>query len=625
MEPEKDKEIKNEGNGLLKIGTVLGNRYQIQEVIGIGGMGAVYRARDMHFPNIERFLAIKEMINQAPDPEQRKMAIENFEREAHILATLTHPAIPKIFDFFTDEKSAYLVLEYIAGKDLELMLDENEGILPVNRVIDWAIEICDVLNYLHNHKPEPVIFRDIKPSNIMINQFGHVVLVDFGIAKLFKTGQKGTMIGTEGYSPPEQYRGEATHLADIYALGASLHHLLTGKDPRVETPFTFADRPVGKVNPSVSKELEEIINKALQYNPQNRFQTALEMKNALLKTNKKKTTGATEPYFPPQQEDEIDLSERSIWKFECLDEIRGSVYYHSGMLFFGSYDGVLHAVNAENGDLLWDFNTGSGIVSQPLVYEDVVFIGSEDQSMYGVAIQTGRRVWSFQTEGPIRCSPIVADKKLFFGSDDNYLYAINLASGKLDWKIDTGAEIRSTPCLLDNGILVGNESGEVICFDFKGNIRWQFRAKKAVTSSPLLDQGVAYFASLDSMVYALDSRSGWAIWRFRMGKGSVSSPAKENNRLFIGSADNYIYCIDTGNSKEIWKFKTDHQVSSSPVFYQDQVFSGSIDGNIYCLDAKSGKLKWKYPTNGAITGTPFINDNVLYLGSWDHNLYAINV
>ena len=261
---------------------MLAERYLIQEVIGIGGMGSVYRARDLHFPNVVKLVAVKEMINLAPDPVMRKTIIHNFEREANILATLTHPSIPRIYDYFSREDRSYLVLEFINGKNLEAVLEETEGFLPEEQVVAWGIELCDVLDFLHNHKPTPIIFRDMKPSNVMLNRHGHIMLVDFGIAKQFQSGQKGTMIGTEGYSPPEQYRGEATPLADIYALGATLHHLLTKRDPRLEPPFSFAERPVRKINPSVSAEVEAVINRALEYEPEKRFPTAAEMKEALI-------------------------------------------------------------------------------------------------------------------------------------------------------------------------------------------------------------------------------------------------------------------------------------------------------------------------------------------------------
>src|SRR6185436_20382882 len=166
---------------------------------------------------------------------------------------------------------------------------ETGGTLNEDLVAEWAIQLCDVLSYLHNHQPEPIVFRDMKPSNVMLDNHSHIRLIDFGIARGFTAGQKGTMIGTEGYSPPEQYRGEAGPPGDIYALGATLHHLLTKQDPRLEPPFSFSERPIRKTNPGVSVELEAIISTALNYNPSERFPSAQAMKEALVYMRRVKT------------------------------------------------------------------------------------------------------------------------------------------------------------------------------------------------------------------------------------------------------------------------------------------------------------------------------------------------
>lgn len=136
----------------LTPGVILEERYAIQDVIGVGGMGSVYRARDLHFPNVIKLVAVKEMINSAPDPMVRQTIVQNFEREAHILVALSHPAIPKIYDFFTLDQRSYLVLEYINGRDLEAVLSATQQFIPEDQVISWAIELCDVLDFLHNHQ-----------------------------------------------------------------------------------------------------------------------------------------------------------------------------------------------------------------------------------------------------------------------------------------------------------------------------------------------------------------------------------------------------------------------------------------------------------------------------------------
>ena len=189
--------------GQLEPGITLQERYLILALQGAGGMSSVYRARDLHFPNVTKAVAVKEMINLATDPTMHEMIVRNFEREADLLATLSHPAIPRIYDYFTHQSSSYLVMEFIEGKDLEALLRETDGYTAEDQVVTWAIELCDVLYYLHNHKPQPVIFRDVKPSNIMVDSHGSIRLIDFGIARVFQPGQKGTMIGTDGYAPPE--------------------------------------------------------------------------------------------------------------------------------------------------------------------------------------------------------------------------------------------------------------------------------------------------------------------------------------------------------------------------------------------------------------------------------------
>lgn len=587
----------------------------------MGGMGAVYRARDLHFPNVVKVVAVKEMINQARDPLVRSTIVRNFEREANLLATLDHPAIPRIYDYFTHNERSYLILEFVNGKDLEAILSETDEFIPQEKVVHWAVELCDVLHYLHNHKPEPIIFRDMKPSNVMINHHNHVILIDFGIAKPFQAGQRGTMIGTEGYSPPEQYRGEANLIADLYALGATLHHLLTKKDPRLEAPFSFGERPIREANPSVSPELEEAIYKSLQYAPQDRYQSALEMKDALLGVIKK--TGMLPPLpVVSQVPSESEQAIKPIWEFACEDEIRGSPAYSNGVIYVGSYDNNLYALKAGNGEFMWKYPTDGGIVSKPVIYEGNIYFGSEDRRLHVINTR-GQINWTYFTNGPVRSSPFIAEGHVFIGSDDGSLHAVNTISGRRAWQIDAGAPVRSTPNVEHEYVYFGTEDGELYCVDFGSKIRWRFKAKRAVTSSPILQKGVVYFASMDSTLYAIDAKTGWVIWRFRLGKASISTPCLAEDFIFIGAADGKITCVDIRSAKEVWSFPTEHQVTGSPIIYNDSLYCGSVDGNIYCLEYRTGRLRWKYHTEGPITSTPIALDGIIFVGSSDHRLYAL--
>lgn len=582
-------------------------------------MGSVYRARDLHFPNVVKLVAVKEMVNMAPDPLIRQTIVQNFEREANLLATLSHPSIPRIYDYFTEDDRSYLVLEFIHGKDLEAIIGDANGFLPEDQVLGWAIELCDVLAFLHGHKPDPIIFRDMKPSNVMVNHNGDVILVDFGIAKTFQTGIKGTMIGTEGYSPPEQYRGEATPLADIYSLGATLHHALTRRDPRLEPPFSFAERPIRRINQNVSPELEAVVNTALQYNPSDRFPGAVEMKEALMSVARK--TGALTKITAalPAQSNTI----KPLWVFKCEDEIRSTPTLYKDTLLVGCYDNNLYALTAADGQFQWKYATDGGIVSRPAVYEGNVFFGSEDQRMHVVSLRSGKVVWTYYTEGKIRSSPRIAEGHAFIGSDDHNLHAVNLNTGRASWKFEAAEAIRSTPYVANELVYAGSESGDFYAVDFRGEPKWRFQAKRANTSSPIALGQAVYFASLDSTLYALDAKNGWPLWRFRLGKGTISSPTLADDFIFIGAADGFIYCIDIRTSKEVWRYRTENQVSSSPVVYKDSLYCGSVDGSVYCLEYRSGRLRWKFESKGPITGSPLVFDDIVYIGSLDHNVYAL--
>ena len=179
-----------------------------------------------------------------------------------MLAQLSNEHIPRVFDRFSEQNHHYLVMEYIDGITLEEKLKTAGGKLAERDVIDMALQVLDTLEYLHNLEP-PVIYRDLKPSNVMLTPQGQVKLIDFGIARFFQPLSNATMIGTQGYAPPEQYRGKVEFRSDLYALGATMHHALSGRDPALEPPFSFP--PLHSLCPDVTPALCELVDQALKY------------------------------------------------------------------------------------------------------------------------------------------------------------------------------------------------------------------------------------------------------------------------------------------------------------------------------------------------------------------------
>ena len=284
--------------GTLPEQTLLNGRYQLETRIGQGGMGAVYKAIDTRFNN--RALAIKEMSRAGLSPSSIQEAEAAFERESHLLADLLHPNLPRIYDHFTEAERSYLVMDFIEGQTIEDYLEQaNGGPLPLEQVLNWGEQICDVLSYLHNHQP-PIVFRDLKPSNVMISG-SHIYLIDFGIARIFKPGQSHDTValGSPGYAAPEQYgKAQSTPRSDLYSLGALLHCLLTGVDPS-EQPFFF--RPASHLNPAVPRELEELLQHMLEMKAENRPASAEEIDQALRRIDQQRISGTlttTRSYGP---------------------------------------------------------------------------------------------------------------------------------------------------------------------------------------------------------------------------------------------------------------------------------------------------------------------------------------
>lgn len=262
---------------MLEIGSVLDGKYKILNKVGQGGMSVVY-------------LAMNEKANkQWAVKEVRKDGVLNYEAvkqglvaETDILKRLNHPNLPSIIDVIDTDESFIIIMDYIQGNSLKKALEEY-GAQPQENVIEWAKQLCDVLGYLHSRTP-PIIYRDMKPANIMLKPDGNVTLIDFGTAREYKEKNLAdtTCLGTVGYAAPEQYAnagmGQTDARTDIYCLGATIYHLVTGMNPS-EPPYEI--KPIREINPHLSSGLERIIQKCTQRDPKDRYQSATELMYAL--------------------------------------------------------------------------------------------------------------------------------------------------------------------------------------------------------------------------------------------------------------------------------------------------------------------------------------------------------
>jgi serine/threonine protein kinase len=266
-------------SGLLTPGMQLEHgRYVIEQVLGQGGMGAALLAKDTRV--FDKQVVIKELITESSDPLQRQADLRNFEQEVKTLVDLDHPLVPKVTDSFQEGSYYFMVQNYVAGENLEERVERTHQALPEQEVLTYASQLLDILGYLESHRP-PIIHRDIKPANIIIGaKDKRAHLVDFGIARADVARnarrKQTTALGTPGYAPPEQYQGNADIRSDLYALAATMHHLLTNRDPRNESPFAYP--PARSLNPKLSPDIERVLKRALALDPDKRYQTAAAMK-----------------------------------------------------------------------------------------------------------------------------------------------------------------------------------------------------------------------------------------------------------------------------------------------------------------------------------------------------------
>ena len=265
--------------GLLPPNLMLRQRYRILSQLGKGGFSAVYKAEDIQFGN--RLLAVKEMSQSGLNPQEIVEATDAFKHEALLLASLKHPHLPSIYDHFSEAGRWYLVMDFIEGETLEKHLNNAKGkCLSVEEVLQIGIQLCSVLGYLHTRQPA-IIFRDLKPANIMLTPEEHLYLIDFGIARHFKPGQTKDTIafGSPGYAAPEQYgKTQSTPRTDIYSLGVTLHQLLTGIDPS-QTPFQFA--PLQLQGQPAVLQLDPLIIQMLDMNENKRPDSMAAIKQEL--------------------------------------------------------------------------------------------------------------------------------------------------------------------------------------------------------------------------------------------------------------------------------------------------------------------------------------------------------
>lgn len=386
---------------MLEIGSIIDGKYKILDLIGKGGMSYVYLAKN---ERANKTWAIKEV---------RKDGVQNFEVvkqslivETDMLKKLNHAYLPSIVDVIEDSEKFLIVMDYIEGSSLKKILDEY-GAQPQEKVIEWAKQICDVLGYLHTRTPA-IIYRDMKPANVMLKPDGNITLIDFGTAKEYKEKKLADTVslGTRGYAAPEQFGGKSDARTDIYCLGATLYHLVTGIEP-----YEKEIKPIRQTNPMLSSGLEDIIIKCMKYEPEERYQSAAELMydlehyeqkdHVFIKKQKKKLSA-----FIVTAAVTLISAGVSVWGYSSAEKKKSENYYEilkTADSYTDYYDAILtdptkvEAYNELNNYLLEDLVLSKEEGQQLLKLQ--IGLDSSNSSGYSGRVDVLRELKSDNVEG----------------------------------------------------------------------------------------------------------------------------------------------------------------------------------------------------------------------------------
>jgi serine/threonine-protein kinase len=623
-------------------GQQLGN-YRLRQMIGQGGSADVYLGEHIHLGTLA---AIKVLHFQIGSSQ-----LDDFLREARIIAHLRHPHIVRVLDFGVEGNMPFLVMDYATNGTLRQCYPKGTY-LPLAIIISYVKQVAQALQYAHDRK---VVHRDVKPENMLLDINNQVLLSDFGISAIEQNTSTLIMqqrvdssaAGTIYYMAPEQIHGSPHPSSDQYALGVVVYEWLCGSRPFSGEALAVMYQhvhvpplPLRAKLSTISPAIEQVVLRALAKDPRKRFATIGEFAQALEQADQAqeaptlltrppdviKPPGIVEP-MRQRKGPSLSRGMAALLIGLALILVVGSVaFFLSSSNNHGQATTatatVTAAINAYNA------GTASGVMAG--FNAQHTRVNPYEKILTSANVSKLVPAWKFVTGGGIGSAATVANGIVYINASGNsnngYMYALNANTGVFLWKAPIGSyDFGCAPTVANGVVYMGSFDDNLYAFNARtGATLWKAPTGGRIGSSPTLVHGVIYVGSDDGKLYAFNASNGTFIWSMPTGTHIRSSSAVFDGVVYIGSDDGKLYAFNANTGVVLWKAPTGRSITSSPAVVDGVVYIGSDDGNLYAFNANTGVVLWKMPTGGSIKSSPAVANGIVYIGSEDNKLYALD-